>query len=108
MTDRPPALSDDLVHRLRSFVTGGPAPATKRAARVLARPLRRAIVRLVDPSLRAALDQVRHETAAREAAPAVPALAEVEVLRAELRSTHAAIEDLSRRLASVEKTLSDL
>jgi hypothetical protein len=97
MTDRPPALHPDLVDRLRSWVEGGPAPATKRAARVVARPIRRAVVSLVDPSLQATLDQLRAEAAAgRMHDPA-----EVEVLRAEVLA-------LSRRLAAVERAVSDL
>jgi hypothetical protein len=97
VTDRPSALRQDLVDRLRYWVAGGPAPATKRAARVVARPIRLAVLRLVDPSLQATLDQLRAEaTAGRVHNPA-----EVEVLRAELLA-------LSRRLDAVERAVSDL
>ena len=97
MTDRPPALRQDLVDRLRSWVDGGPVPATKRAAGFVARPIRRAVVRLVDPSLHATLDQLRAEAATER----VHDPAEVEVLRAELLA-------LSRRLDAVERAVSDL
>ena len=97
MTDRPPALRQDLVDRLRSWISGGPAPATRRAARVVARPIRRAVVRLVDPSLQATLDQLRSEATAERARDP----AEVEVLRAELLA-------LSRRLDAVERAVSHL
>lgn len=104
--DRPAALAPDRVARFRSWLSGGapaaPSVAT-RALRAAARPARRAVVRLVDPSLQATLDQLRHEAAARQAAPAGTAHAEVEVLRAELAATHAALEALSRRLEAVER-----
>ena len=65
-----------------------------RAGRVVARPVRRAVVRLVDPSLAATLDELRAEAANRHPAET----AEVEVLRAELLA-------LSRRLDAVEHAL---
>lgn len=97
MTDRPPALRQNRVHRLRSWLAGGPAPATKRAVGVVARPIRRAVVRLVDPSLQATLDELWAEAANRHRAEP----AELELLRAELLA-------LSRRLDAVEHALSDL
>ena len=97
MSDRPPALRQDLVDRLRSWVASNAEPVTKRAARVVSRPVRRAVVRLVDPSLQATLDQLRAEAASRHQADP----AEVEVLRAELLA-------LSRRLDAVERTIADL
>jgi hypothetical protein len=97
VTDRPDALRPELVDRLRSWLAGDAAPATKQAARAVARPVRRAVVRLVDPALQAALDELR--AAAAAVRPSDPA--EVEVLRAEVLA-------LSRRLDAVERALSDL
>ncbi len=94
MSDRPPALRQDLVDRLQSWMAGNAKPVTRRAAGMVARPVRRAVVRLVDPSLQATLDQLRAEAAAQHQAEP----AEVEVLRAELLA-------LSRRLAAVERAI---
>lgn len=97
MTNRHPALDQDRVDRLRSWLAGGPAPATKRVASLAARPLRRVVVRLVDPSLQATFDQLRSEAAAAQGREP----AEVEVLRAEILA-------LSRRLDAVERAIADL
>lgn len=94
MSERAPALRQDLVDRLQSWVAGNAKPVTRRASRLVARPVRRAVVRLVDPSLQATLDQLRAEAAARHQAEP----AEVEVLRAELLA-------LSRRLDAVERAI---
>ena len=94
MSERPPALRQDLVDRLQSWVAGNAKPATRRASRLVARPVRRAVVRLVDPSLQATLDQLRAEAGARHQSDP----AEVEVLRAELLA-------LSRRLDAVERAI---
>lgn len=111
MTDRPPALNQDLVDRLKGWVAGE-APAARaagrRALRVVGRRARRAVVKLIDPALQETLDRLRHEAAARQVAPASTASIDVEVLRAELRTTHEALVDLRRRLDKVERALTDL
>ena len=111
MTDRPPALSQDLVDRLKGWVAGE-APAAraggKRALRMVVRPARRAVVKLIDPALQETLDRLRHEAAARHAGPATTASIDVEVLRAELRTIHEELIEVTRRLDEVEQALSDL
>lgn len=111
MTDRPPVLGQDLVDRLKHWVAGdGPAPsaAARRVLRVVGRPAQRVVVKLVDPGLQETLDQLRHEAAARQTAPATTAGTDVEILRAELRTTHEALEEMNRRLDRVERALTDL
>lgn len=111
MTDRPPALNQDLVDRLKGWVAGE-APAARaagrRALRMVGRPARRVVVKLVDPALQETLDQLRREAATCEVASATTASSDVEVLRAELRTTHEALVDLTRRLDQVERALHDL
>jgi hypothetical protein len=110
VTDRPPALSQDLVDRLKGWVAGE-APAArgagKRALRMVGRPAQRAVVKLVDPGLQETLDQLRQEAAARQAAPAQTASTDVEVLRAELRTNHEALLEVAGRLDRIERALTD-
>ena len=110
MSARPPVLRQDLVDRLRALSSGaaaarGPkmslAGVRARAVRLAGRPLRKVVVRLVDPSLQATLDQLRREAAAVAPAGAGPAQAEVEVLRAELAATHAELVELRGRLDDI-------
>lgn len=100
MTGRHPALGDDAVEGLRAWMAGAP-PIARRAAGVAVRPVRRAVLRFVDPSLRAALDQLHAEAGTT----AGTGQAETEVLRAELSTTHAALEALGIRVAALEERL---
>ena len=59
MTDRPPALSQDLVDRLKRWVAGEAPSARavgKRAMRMVGRPAQRVVVKLVDPALQETLE----------------------------------------------------
>ncbi|HEV2761187.1 MAG TPA: hypothetical protein VGV86_16625 [Acidimicrobiales bacterium] len=116
MSARPPALRQDLVDRLRALSSGAEAARgltsslaglRSRAARLAGRPLRKVVVRLVDPSLQTTLDQLRRETAAVTARGAMPVQPEIEVLRAELAATHAELSELRRRLDDMERAVSD-
>ena len=116
MSARPPALRQDLVDRLRALSSGAQgargrnsslAGLRSRAVRLAGRPLRKVVVRLVDPSVQATLDQLRRETAAAAPSGAMPLQAEIEVLRAELTATHAELLDLRRRVDDMEQALSD-
>lgn len=116
MTARPPVLRQDLVDRLRALSSGAAAAPGRtlslaglraRAQRLAGRPLRKVVVRLVDPSLQATLDQLRRETAAVSPPGAMPVQPEIEVLRAELAATHAELVELRRRLDDMGGSVSD-
>lgn len=116
MSARPPALRQDLVDRLRALSSGAEAARGRtsslaglrsRAVRLAGRPLRKVVVRLVDPSLQATLDQLRREAAAVAPPGAGPAQPEIEVLRAELATAHAELLELRQRLDDMERAVSD-
>ncbi|MGI8809120.1 MAG: hypothetical protein ACR2KK_15020 [Acidimicrobiales bacterium] len=101
MSARPPVLRQDLVDRLRGVARAQvPAGLRERAIGMVGRPLRTVVVRLVDPSLQATLNQLRNETA-------VQPDPEIEILRAELATAHAALLALGRRLDDIERTLAE-
>ena len=114
MSSRPPVLGQDLVDRLREWSRGGEGGATARVARLrprrvlgaVARPVRRAVVRLVDPSLQATLDELRHQASVARPDPHGTGV-EVEVLRAELRATSQSLAELGRRLEAVERAIAE-
>ena len=115
MSARPPALRQDLVDRLRALSSGAEAARRpqsslaglrSRAVRVTGRPLRKLVMRLVDPSLQATLDQLRREAAAVAPPGAMPFQPEIEVLRAELAATHAEVVALRRRLDGMDQAVS--
>ena len=105
MTARPPVLAQDLVDRLRTLARPGTGAASlpRRTLGKVVRPLRRVVVRLVDPSLQATLEEIRREAAAVGPPGAPPPQPEVEVLRAELATTQNALIDLGRRLDEIER-----
>lgn len=114
MTARPPVLRQDVVDRLRSWSAGRQPDRPKgRVARALrdrvlpgvARPVRRMVVRVVDPSLQRSLEQLRREARQLESRGPGSAPPEVEVLRAELLGLQDRLVQLDRRLDSVERTV---
>ena len=105
MSARPPVLRQDLVERLEAWsrrASGARRLTPKRVLRAAARPVRRAVGGLVDPSPRATLDEVR-----RQAAGPGTSEIDVEILRAELRTVHQSFAELSRRLEAVERAVAD-
>lgn len=104
MSARPPVLRQDFVERLQAWSrrgSGARGLAPKRVLRAAARPVRRAVVGLLDPSLRATLDEVR------QAAGRGTSETDVEILRAELRTVHQSFAELSRRLEAVERAVAE-
>lgn len=107
VTGRHPALGDEPVERLRSFVAGAP-PVARRAAGAASRPVRRAVHRLLDPALRATLDQIRAEAAAGRATTAGADRAATEVLRAELLAMQGSLDALAAGVERLEARLDAL
>ena len=111
MSGRPPVLGHDLVERLKGWsgrdVSSPRHPRRpRRLLAAVARPVRRVVVRLVDPSLRATLDQLRHQADATGPGSR-EVQADVEVLRAELRSAYLSLAELGRRVDAVERALAE-
>ena len=114
MSPRPAVLGQDLVDRLREWsgggAGGGDGPVARAGLRRVlggaARPVRRTVVRLVDPSLQATLDELRRQASAGRP-DTDGANAEVEVLRAELLAMSQSLAELGRRLAAVERAIAE-